>query len=77
MLKRVFLIALAAVVLSAALVGAAPKYPERAITVIVPWSAGGGTDRVGRFVADKLSEELGVPVAVVNHIGNFRCESYR
>ena len=69
MLKRVFLIALAAVVLSAALVGAAPKYPERAITVIVPWSAGGGTDRVGRFVADKLSEELGVPVAVVNRTG--------
>lgn len=69
MLKRVLLITLAAVVLATSLVGAAPKYPDRAITVIVPWAAGGGTDRVGRFVADKLSAELGVPVAVVNKTG--------
>lgn len=68
-LKRIVPIVLVAIVLSTTLVGAATKYPERAITVIVPWAAGGGTDRVGRFVADKLSEELGVPVPVINRTG--------
>ena len=44
-------------------------YPERPITMIVPWSAGGGTDAVGRTLADGLSTELGVPVNVVNRTG--------
>ncbi|WP_417259933.1 Bug family tripartite tricarboxylate transporter substrate binding protein [Celeribacter sp.] len=44
-------------------------YPERPITLIVPWSAGGGTDAVGRMVAEGLSGELGTPVNVVNRTG--------
>ena len=44
-------------------------YPERPITLIVPWGAGGGTDATARIVGSLLSEELGQPVNVVNRTG--------
>ncbi len=44
-------------------------YPNRAITLICPWAVGGGTDRVSRFWADALQQELGQPVTVVNRTG--------
>lgn len=44
-------------------------YPDRPITLIVPWSAGGGTDATGRFVAILLERELKQPVNVVNRTG--------
>jgi tripartite-type tricarboxylate transporter receptor subunit TctC len=45
------------------------EYPTKAITLICPWAAGGGTDRISRYLADKLSAELGQPVVVVNKTG--------
>ena len=45
------------------------EYPERPITVIVPWGAGGGTDATGRMIAKIMQDELGVPVNVVNRTG--------
>ncbi|MGE5252463.1 MAG: Bug family tripartite tricarboxylate transporter substrate binding protein [Planctomycetaceae bacterium] len=45
------------------------KYPERPITLICPWAAGGGTDAVSRILATLLKKELGVPVNVVNQTG--------
>lgn len=45
------------------------QYPERPITLIVPWSAGGGTDATGRVIATMLEERLGEPVNVVNRTG--------
>ncbi len=44
-------------------------YPERPITLIVPWSAGGGTDATGRMIASLLEKELGQTVNVVNRTG--------
>ena len=44
-------------------------YPSKPITLIVPWSAGGGSDAVGRQLAMGLQEELGQPVNVVNKTG--------
>lgn len=44
-------------------------YPDRPITIIVPWGAGGGTDAVGRIFANLLEQDLGVPVNVVNRTG--------
>jgi putative tricarboxylic transport membrane protein len=44
-------------------------YPERPITLIVPWNAGGGTDATGRIIANLLQKELGQPVNVVNRTG--------
>ncbi|MGE3308732.1 MAG: tripartite tricarboxylate transporter substrate-binding protein [Limisphaerales bacterium] len=45
------------------------RYPERSIDLIVPWTPGGGSDRVARYVADALQQRLGRPVVVVNRTG--------
>lgn len=44
-------------------------YPARPVTLVCPWSPGGGTDRVSRQFAVQLEQELGVPVNVVNATG--------
>ncbi|MGA0595251.1 tripartite tricarboxylate transporter substrate binding protein [Enterovirga sp. CN4-39] len=44
-------------------------FPDRPITLIVPWAAGGGTDAVARMIGLMLEKELGVPVNVVNRTG--------
>ncbi|MCB4788933.1 MULTISPECIES: tripartite tricarboxylate transporter substrate binding protein [unclassified Delftia] len=49
-----------------ALADDAASYPNRAITMIVGYPAGGSTDLVGRFVADGLASRLGQPVVVEN-----------
>jgi tripartite-type tricarboxylate transporter receptor subunit TctC len=46
-----------------------PSWPERPVTVIVPYSAGGGTDAVARVVAEELQKEYQVPFNVVNRTG--------
>ncbi|MEF2552630.1 tripartite tricarboxylate transporter substrate binding protein [Aurantimonas sp. A2-1-M11] len=45
------------------------EYPERPITMLVAWSAGGGTDAVARALASQMEAELGTPVNVVNRTG--------
>jgi tripartite-type tricarboxylate transporter receptor subunit TctC len=45
---------------------AAAEWPERPVTVVVPWAAGGGTDATGRILAQMLEKEHGVPFNVVN-----------
>ena len=47
----------------------AARYPDRPVTIIVPWGAGGGTDTITRIFAIGFEEELGVPVNVVNRTG--------
>lgn len=44
-------------------------YPSRAITMIVPFAAGGSTDVIGRIVGDGLSRVLGQPVVIDNRGG--------
>ena len=44
-------------------------FPERPITLIVPWAAGGGTDAVARQVALMLERDFKQPVNVVNRTG--------
>jgi tripartite-type tricarboxylate transporter receptor subunit TctC len=48
---------------------AAEDYPTRTVTIICPWAAGGGTDRLARFMADQLQSQLGKAVVVVNRTG--------
>src|SRR5436305_2158550 len=50
-------------------VAAQAAYPERPITLIVPWGAGGGTDATARIIASLLEKELGQPINVVNRTG--------
>ena len=40
----------------------AQTYPERPITMIVPFSAGGPTDTVARLTAQAMSDDLGQQV---------------
>lgn len=45
---------------------AAQDFPERAVTLVIPFAAGGSTDVVGRIVAEKMSAQLGQQVVVQN-----------
>jgi tripartite-type tricarboxylate transporter receptor subunit TctC len=48
---------------------AAGKYPDHAIRMIVPFSAGGIVDSLARIVAEPLSKRLGQAVIVENKAG--------
>lgn len=47
----------------------AQTYPDRPVKVIVPYTAGGGTDTVARAISQRLSEKWGQPVVVENRPG--------
>ena len=47
----------------------AQNYPQRPVTLVVPVSAGGGTDVMARTVGQKVSELLGQPIVVDNKTG--------
>ena len=53
----------------AALPAAHAAFPERPITLIVPFPAGGPTDIVGRLAAAKAGEILGQQIVVENRTG--------
>lgn len=55
--------------LGAAEIARGQPYPNKPIRVIVPFSAGGGTDIVTRAVAAKMSEALGQAMPVENRVG--------
>jgi len=44
-------------------------FPTKAATLIVPYSAGGGTDAVGRAIASAAEKHLGESIGVVNKTG--------
>jgi tripartite-type tricarboxylate transporter receptor subunit TctC len=46
-----------------------PWKPEKPVTVVVPWGAGGSTDQVVRLLATELESALGQTVVVVNQPG--------
>ena len=49
--------------------GAQSSWPEHPIHIIVPFTAGSGTDIVARLIADPLSKALGQPIVVENRGG--------
>jgi len=68
--RRAIAVAMAAV--SAGLAAPAfaqATYPNRPITMVIPFAAGGPTDTVGRLIAQAMSADLGQPVVVENSGG--------
>ena len=57
------------VLLAAGPASLAADFPERAVTWVVPWAAGGASDTVGRIVGEQLSGVLKQPVIVDNRPG--------
>jgi len=65
---RLWLIAVALLVAFAQ--GAvAQDYPNRTITLVIPYPPGGGNDVMGRSVAEKMSKTLGQSIVVENRAG--------
>jgi tripartite-type tricarboxylate transporter receptor subunit TctC len=70
MLTRRRLLAVSAAALLGAMRAASGEdWPVRPLRVIVPFGPGGGSDIVGRIVAQSLQEKLGQPVVVENRPG--------
>jgi len=64
------LLTLSAVLMAACLQSGAParaqEWPNRPLTMVVPFAAGGGADLLGRIIAPGMSEFLGQQVVVEN-----------
>lgn len=48
---------------------AAQAYPNRAITIVVPFPPGGSVDVIARIIGAKLSQQVGQPVIIDNRSG--------
>src|SRR6478672_7883067 len=44
-------------------------FPDRPITMIIPWAPGGSTDQTARALAKAAEAQLGKPIVVVNQPG--------
>ncbi|HEX2117359.1 MAG TPA: tripartite tricarboxylate transporter substrate binding protein [Alphaproteobacteria bacterium] len=69
MKRRALLALLCAAALGLPAQGHAAGYPEKSITIIVPFVAGGSSDIVGRLTGQKLAEKLGQNVIIDNRPG--------
>jgi tripartite-type tricarboxylate transporter receptor subunit TctC len=68
-LKFALKFTLAATLAAFAGAASAQTYPNRPVTLIIPWVAGGPTDIVLRAVADAAQKHLGQPIIVENKAG--------
>src|SRR5262245_65239795 len=60
---------LIAVIAAVSGVAAAQGYPNKPITMVVPFSAGGPTDTIARLLGERMSRTLGQTVLVENTAG--------
>ncbi|MBN1106142.1 MAG: tripartite tricarboxylate transporter substrate binding protein [Deltaproteobacteria bacterium] len=69
MRKAIVFVLAASVCLWSQATWAAGKYPQKPITMIIPWDAGGGTDLVHRAASKSAEEHLKQPIVIVNKPG--------
>jgi tripartite-type tricarboxylate transporter receptor subunit TctC len=67
--RRLPLLAATAAPLAAPALAQGERYPNRTVTLIVPYPPGGSSDNAARPVAAKLGEALGQPVVIENRGG--------
>ncbi|MCD2514247.1 Bug family tripartite tricarboxylate transporter substrate binding protein [Comamonas endophytica] len=68
--RRLLLKSLAAPLAALALCGhAQAAFPDKPITLIVPFNAGTTPDMVSRLLAEAVSRDIGQPVVVMNRVG--------
>lgn len=67
--RRRFSLMAGALALGRAANAAEEAYPQRAITLVVPFAAGSVVDVQGRVIAKALAARLGQPVIVDNRVG--------
>ncbi len=65
-MKQLFWAAAAVALASSA---SAQTYPEKAISIVVPFTAGGPTDKVARDFAEALRKQLGNVAVVIDNVG--------
>src|ERR1700731_118686 len=70
-MKRGMVAFLAGCALTAGLIASAPaqEWPTRPIRIVVAFGPGGGTDIIGRIIAQSMQEKLGQAVVVENRPG--------
>ena len=61
-MKKILMASLLAAVANAAMA----EYPEKPVTIVVPFAAGGPTDKVARDLGDVLRKQLNQPVIIEN-----------
>lgn len=68
-LNKPFAFSLTALAVAWAGTAMAADYPTRAISLVVPFAAGGPTDVVARTLGAEMSKELGQPIVIENRLG--------
>ncbi|PHS70516.1 MAG: transporter [Alcanivorax sp.] len=67
--RRILKLIVPALIMAVASLSQAANYPERPLTAMVPFPAGGSTDLMARAIARELTDSLGTNVVVDNRAG--------